>query len=119
MTITYDNSADNPHNPCNPPRRVQWGVQSYDEMGAVVFQTMTASDADEKALDDFNAAIAKAVVKQVQQSDTVKRLQEQQRQFKAGAVPPSGCAGLPAGLPAEARAKAGPSPLLSAPRNRR
>jgi len=94
VTITYDNSADNPHNPCNPPRRVQFGLQSFDEMGAVVFQAMTVSDADEKALDDFNAAIAKAVVKQVTESDTVKRLQEQRRQFKAGAIPPSGCAGL-------------------------
>jgi hypothetical protein len=53
VTITYDNSADNPHNPCSPPRRVRFGVQSYDEMGAVVFQTMTSSDADEKALDEF------------------------------------------------------------------
>ena len=95
MTITYDNSADNPRNPCNPPRRVQWGFQSYDEMGGVVFQTMTSSDADEKALDEFNAAIAKAVVNQIQQSDTVKRLQEQQRQYKAGVAPPSGC-GAPA-----------------------
>ena len=68
-----------PAQPCNPPRRVQWGLQSYDEMGAVVFQTMTSSDADEKALDDFNAAIAKAVVNQVQNSDTVKRLQDQAR----------------------------------------
>jgi hypothetical protein len=100
VTITYDNSADNPHNPCSPPRRVQWGLESYDEMGAVIFQTMTSSDADEKALDDFNAAIAKAVVSQVQQSDTVKRLQEQQRQYKAGVAPPSGCGQpAPASLP--------------------
>jgi mono/diheme cytochrome c family protein len=91
VTITYDNSADNPHNPCSPPRRVQFGLQSYDEMGAVVFQTMTSSDADEKALDEFDAAIAKAVVKQVQESDTVKRLQDQQRQYKAGVAPPAGC----------------------------
>lgn len=97
VTITYDNSADNPHNPCNPPRRVQWGLQSYDEMGAVVFQTMTASDEDEKALDDFNAAIARAVVNQIQQSDTVKRLQDQAKQYKAGLAPPSGC-GSPAAL---------------------
>lgn len=27
VTITWDNSADNPHNPCNPPRRVQWGFR--------------------------------------------------------------------------------------------
>jgi hypothetical protein len=102
VTITYDNSAENPHNPCNPPRRVQWGVNSYDEMGAVMFQMMTASAEDEVALDNFNAAIAKAVINQVQQSDTVKRLQDQQKQFKAGATPPSGCgpgAPAPAALP--------------------
>jgi predicted DNA-binding antitoxin AbrB/MazE fold protein len=97
VTITYDNSAENPHNPCNPPRRVQWGVNSYDEMGAVMFQMMTTSAEDEVALDNFNAAIAKAVANQVQQSDTVKRLQDQQKQFKSGATPPSGCGpGAPA-----------------------
>ena len=94
-----------------------------------MFQAMTASDDDEKALDNFNAAIAKAVVKQVTESDTVKRLQEQQRQYKAGAVPPSGCAGLPADLSAQARAKAeglakagvpaAPSLLFPAPGGRR
>jgi mono/diheme cytochrome c family protein len=92
VTITWDNSADNPRNPCNPPRRVQWGFQSTDEMGGVVFQTMTASDEDEKALDNFNAAIAKAVVNQIQNNDTVKRLREQARQYRAGVAAPVGCA---------------------------
>jgi len=94
VTITYDNSADNPHNPCSPPRRVQFGLQSLDEMGAVVFQAMTASDEDEVALDNFNAAIAKAVVNQIQNNDTVKRLADQARQYKEGATQPSGCAGI-------------------------
>ena len=98
VTITYDNSADNPNNPCSPPRRVQFGLQSFDEMGAVVFQTMTSSDEDEVALDNFNAAIAKAVVAQIQNSDTVKRLQDQAKQYKDGMAPPSGCGG-PAGVP--------------------
>ncbi len=93
VTITYDNSADNPRNPCNPPRRVRWGVESFDEMGAVMFQMMTASAEDEAALDQFNAAIAKAVVKSIQQSDTVKQMQEQQRQIKAGILSPGGCGG--------------------------
>lgn len=91
VTIVYDNSADNPRNPCNPPRRVRWGLQSSDEMGAVIFQTMTASDQDEIELDQFNAAIAKAVVKQIQESDTAKRMQEERRQFQAGIVAPAGC----------------------------
>jgi mono/diheme cytochrome c family protein len=105
VTITYDNSADNPRNPCSPPRRVQFGVQSYDEMGTVIFQAMTVSDEDEIALDNFNAAIAKAVVNQVSQNDTVKRLAEQQRQLKAGAVPPVGCGGVPLPLFSPPRAQ--------------
>ena len=111
VTITYDNSADNPRNPCNPPRRVQFGLQSFDEMGAVVFQTMTSSDADEKALDDFNAAIAKAVVKQVQESDTVKRLQEQQRQIQGRRRAAVGCR-RPSSAPA-------PPALITGPGSRR
>jgi mono/diheme cytochrome c family protein len=92
VTITWDNSAENPRNPCNPPRRVRWGFQSTDEMGGVVFQTMTASDEDETALDNFNAAIAKAVRNQIQNNDTVKRLQDEARQYRAGVVAPGGCA---------------------------
>ncbi len=35
VRITYDNSADNPRNPSQPPRRVKWGEQSTDEMGSM------------------------------------------------------------------------------------
>lgn len=28
----HDNSADNPQNPSNPPKRVRWGEQTFDEM---------------------------------------------------------------------------------------
>jgi mono/diheme cytochrome c family protein/tetratricopeptide (TPR) repeat protein len=37
VTLTYDNSADNPKNPISPPRRALFGEQSFDEMGAVDF----------------------------------------------------------------------------------
>jgi hypothetical protein len=53
---------------------------------------MTASDEDETALDNFNAAIAKAVRNQIQNNDTVKRLQDEARQYRAGVVAPGGCA---------------------------
>ena len=33
--IHWDNSAENPHNPSNPPVKVTWGEQSKDEMGSV------------------------------------------------------------------------------------
>jgi hypothetical protein len=32
VEATYDNSAQNPRNPNNPPRRVTWGEQTTDEM---------------------------------------------------------------------------------------
>jgi hypothetical protein len=33
--VHWDNSAENPHNPSNPPIAVTWGEQSKDEMGSV------------------------------------------------------------------------------------
>jgi hypothetical protein len=33
--IHWDNSADNPHNPSNPPIHVEWGEESKDEMGSI------------------------------------------------------------------------------------
>ena len=35
MRFVYDNSAANPNNRFQPPRRVQWGPLSTDEMGAL------------------------------------------------------------------------------------
>ncbi len=50
MAITYDNSAANPRNPWNPPRRVFWGQRSADEMGDVWFQVLTHDDRDRDVL---------------------------------------------------------------------
>ncbi len=44
--ITYDNSAENPRNPTNPPRRVKWGNQSTDEMGSITLQVVAAKEAE-------------------------------------------------------------------------
>jgi hypothetical protein len=46
VAITYDNSADNPHNPTHPPKRVKWGEQSFDEMGSVTVQVVPARQSD-------------------------------------------------------------------------
>ena len=80
-TITYDNSADNPHNPCNPPRRVRWGIQSFDEMGAVGFLMVAADKEDEEALRQQGGAMLKAALKQAAQSDAVKQYLSQQERF--------------------------------------
>ncbi len=46
VRITYDNSADNPRNPTNPPRRVRWGKESTDEMGSMTLQVIAAREAE-------------------------------------------------------------------------
>jgi tetratricopeptide (TPR) repeat protein len=40
MRFTYDNSDDNPRNPNRPARRVRWGPQSSDEMGALWLEVL-------------------------------------------------------------------------------
>lgn len=37
----HDNSADNPHNPKNPPERVRWGEETFNEM-SIAFISFTA-----------------------------------------------------------------------------
>jgi mono/diheme cytochrome c family protein len=50
--ITYDNSAENPNNPTNPPRRVKWGKESTDEMGSVTLAVVAANEAEFPRLQD-------------------------------------------------------------------
>jgi mono/diheme cytochrome c family protein len=35
VEISYDNTAENPHQPSNPPKEVWWGEGSFDEMGSM------------------------------------------------------------------------------------
>jgi hypothetical protein len=49
-TITYDNTAANPRNPSNPPKRVTWGEQTTDEMGSVILKATTDNADDLKTL---------------------------------------------------------------------
>ncbi len=46
--IHYDNSAENPKNPNNPPIRVKWGRESTDEMGSVILSLTKASRPETK-----------------------------------------------------------------------
>ena len=50
MRFTYDNSAQNPANPSHPPRRVQYGLQSSDEMGELWFWLETKTPAELQTL---------------------------------------------------------------------
>lgn len=48
--ITFDNSAANPHNPNQPPKRVVYGPQSADEMAEIWFQVIPRDAAGFAAL---------------------------------------------------------------------
>lgn len=50
VVIKYNNSADNPANPFNPPQRIKWGTASTDEMGSVIFGCVAAKESDVAAL---------------------------------------------------------------------
>jgi Flp pilus assembly protein TadD len=59
MRFTYDNSAANPNNRFRPPRRVQWGALSTDEMGALWLEVVPrrAEDAALLTRDYFARAL--------------------------------------------------------------
>src|ERR1035437_6982161 len=44
--LTYDNSSGNYRNPNTPPRRVQWGENSTDEMGSLLLNVAPRQPAD-------------------------------------------------------------------------
>ena len=46
MEYTFDNSAENPHNPSSPPTRVVNGLNSTDEMADLILQVLPRSSAD-------------------------------------------------------------------------
>lgn len=46
MSYRFDNSNRNPRNPDHPPRAVEWGWRSADEMADVWIQAQTRSDDD-------------------------------------------------------------------------
>lgn len=59
MRYTYDNSADNPRNPEQPPRRARWGQRSSDEMGDLWIQVLARNEADLVRLNrDFRPKVA-------------------------------------------------------------
>jgi tetratricopeptide (TPR) repeat protein len=61
--IGFDNSAENPRNPHQPPRRVTYGVQSSDEMAELWFQLLprTTNDAV-KLMHDYQRKLVDDVI---------------------------------------------------------
>lgn len=77
VKIRYDNSADNPRNPSNPPKRVQWGEQSFDEMGSVTVQMVAAHQQDEAALQQMMAERTRAAIRKGLQDGTAQHYQQE------------------------------------------
>ena len=48
--LTYDNSANNFRNPNNPPQRVKWGENSFDEMGSLILNVLPRQQSDSSSL---------------------------------------------------------------------
>ena len=82
VVITYDNSAENPSNPHDPPRRVRWGLQSTDEMGSVTILMVAKREKDTNRLKrairdnsrnnispDAGAGLAGAFISQIKMMD--------------------------------------------------
>jgi hypothetical protein len=76
VKIVYDNSASNPRNPSNPPRRVQWGEQSTDEMGSIGFLLQPVNKEDEAAWQPFAAQWLRTTLLNAVRNGTVERLRE-------------------------------------------
>jgi hypothetical protein len=84
VRIVYDNSADNPRNPSNPPKRVWWGEQSTDEMGSVSFMLMPVREEDVPAWQLFAAQWLRTTVADAVRTGAVERLQQFRRGRGAG-----------------------------------
>ena len=83
--LRYDNSADNPRNPSHPPKRVEWGEQSFDEMGSMTLQVVAVDKQDEATLQQALADRARAAMRKGIQDGTAQRFQQE----RAGISGPS------------------------------
>ena len=79
VRLTYDNSTGNPRNPSDPPKRVTWGEESFDEMGSVTVAVQALRREDEPALRQLIGDRAKAAIAGAMRDGTLRRYQEHQQ----------------------------------------
>jgi mono/diheme cytochrome c family protein len=82
-TLTYDNSEGNPRNPHSPPRRVQWGLESTDEMGTIGLLLEILDRRDEPALRRALEERTQAAIQRGVADGTVRRYLAQQTAMDA------------------------------------
>lgn len=71
--LIYDNSANNPENPNQPPQEIRWGRQSGDEMGSVSLQVVAA---DESQRLELQTAVGKYFAESITRGDLVSMLMQ-------------------------------------------
>jgi mono/diheme cytochrome c family protein len=77
-SIRYDNSSANPRNPHSPPQRVQWGLESTDEMGTIGLLLEIPDTADAPALQEAMAQRTREAIQKGVADGTVRRYLAQQ-----------------------------------------
>jgi len=82
--LRYDNSDDNPHNPQATPMRVQWGEQSFDEMGSIVLAAQTLRVEDEPVLYRALVDRARTAVARATANGTLQRVLQEREKLLGG-----------------------------------
>jgi hypothetical protein len=75
--LVYDNTDGNPHNPQSPPVRVQWGEQSFDEMGSVILAVQTVRKEDEPALQAALVQRVRGAIARGRENGTLMRVMQE------------------------------------------
>ena len=82
MTYTYDNSANNPRNPSNPPREVKFGEQTTNEMAFTFVQvTLDSPGMVADFQRDAEAQLVAGVLEGLIDSDELPARQKTQMKF--------------------------------------
>ena len=74
VTLVYDNSAANPHQPSNPPKEVWWGEGSFDEMGSMTLQVTAVRKEDQVTLQTALKAAGRKALLAAASDGTLKRV---------------------------------------------
>jgi mono/diheme cytochrome c family protein len=69
--IHWDNSADNPHNPVNPPVAVSWGEESKDEMGGITLLVVPKEESGVAVLQDEQLRRRRELARTAMRADPV------------------------------------------------
>jgi hypothetical protein len=87
-TLRYDNSADNPRNPSNPPKRALFGEESFDEMGTVGLTLITVNPSDEPILQKALTERVQAAIRRGGADGTAQRYLAKQAARRPAAIAP-------------------------------